>query len=79
MIPVQLDTYCQARADELVREAQKDRLVREALAGRRARSPWRRRLLGRLGRWMVANGARLQQRYGPPPMAQTPRAAGYRH
>jgi hypothetical protein len=79
MIPIHLDIYCQQRANELLREAQETRLVKEALAGQKARSPLRRRVLGWLGRWMVVCGWHLQQRYGPAPMAQMSRAAGHRH
>jgi hypothetical protein len=54
----------QERCQDMRREADRYRLVRQALAGRRTPYPFHYRAMNWLGRWLVAWGYRLQERYG---------------
>jgi hypothetical protein len=54
----------EGQVKEWLREAERDRLARLALAGRQGSGRFHCRMLAGLGRWMVAWGVRLQERYG---------------
>ena len=65
------------QTQEWLREVERDRLARLALAGRKAEGGVLCRVLAGLGRWMVARGSRLQERYGvviemPRPLENSP-------
>jgi len=52
------------QTQEWLRQAERDRLACLALAGRKREGRFLCRVLAGLGRWMIARGSRLQERYG---------------
>jgi hypothetical protein len=67
----------QERCEDLRREADRYRRVQQALAGRQGHHHFRCRAMNWLGRWLVAWGWRLQERYGAPAAAPALQASHY--
>jgi hypothetical protein len=70
-----LINMAQEHCNDLLREAEQERLARQALQGRGSRGNLLCRALLRLGIWLAALGARLQEEYGAAHAVQGLRAA----
>ena len=65
MIDSRMNAVYQERIKDRLRQVDKERLLRKGLQQpRRESRTYQRRILSRLGAWMVAWGCSLQVRYG---------------